>query len=163
MCVKSWPAVYLEQNVNGKAGALWGQLSFHHGLLGGCIHKCCFPSTLPVEINIQVRNVIQVSGSTHQRRPHWLVKPTCDRPKWTDAVSDMYIIFPSGATTKMKPSNVWKKQYKKCDYTKYKLRSSKIICFLVKKILSWVHLHGQSACITSSDIMIVYHRKLSKT
>lgn len=37
-----------------------------------------------------------------------LVKPTCDRPKWTDAVSDMYIIFPSGATTKMKPSNVWK-------------------------------------------------------
>lgn len=32
---------------------------------------------------------------------------TCDRPRWTDAVSEMYIIFPSGATTKMNPSNVW--------------------------------------------------------
>lgn len=39
------------------------------------------------------------------------VRPTCDRPKCTDAVSDMYMIFPSGATTKMKPSNVWKKRY----------------------------------------------------
>lgn len=34
------------------------------------------------------------------------VPPTCDRPKWTDAVSEMYIILPSGATTKMKPSKV---------------------------------------------------------
>jgi hypothetical protein len=32
--------------------------------------------------------------------------PTCDRPRCTDAVSEMYMILPSGATTKMKPSSV---------------------------------------------------------
>lgn len=35
---------------------------------------------------------------------------TCDRPRCTDAVSEIYIIFPSGATTKIKPSNVWKER-----------------------------------------------------
>lgn len=29
---------------------------------------------------------------------------TCAKPRCTEAVSDMYIIFPSGATTKMNPS-----------------------------------------------------------
>lgn len=55
-----WVAGYLEQSVNGTAGAQWGQLSFHRGLLGGCIHKCCFPSILPVEMSIHLRTV------THQ-------------------------------------------------------------------------------------------------
>lgn len=34
---------------------------------------------------------------------------TWDNPKCTDAVSDIYMIFPSGATTNMKPSNVCNK------------------------------------------------------
>ena len=32
--------------------------------------------------------------------------PTWDRPRCTDAVSEMYMILPSGATTNMKPSSV---------------------------------------------------------
>lgn len=31
---------------------------------------------------------------------------TWDRPRWTDAVSEMYMIFPSEATTNTKPSRV---------------------------------------------------------
>lgn len=34
---------------------------------------------------------------------------TCDKPRCTEAVSDMYMILPSGATTKMKPSKVWRR------------------------------------------------------
>lgn len=34
---------------------------------------------------------------------------TCDNPKCTDAVSDMYMILPSGATTNMNPSRVCKR------------------------------------------------------
>lgn len=31
------------------------------------------------------------------------------KPKWTEAVSEIYIILPSGATTNMKPSKVCKR------------------------------------------------------
>ena len=34
------------------------------------------------------------------------VSSTCDNPKCTDAVSEMYMIFPSAESTKMKPSRV---------------------------------------------------------
>lgn len=34
---------------------------------------------------------------------------TWDRPRWTEAVSEMYMIFPSEATTNTKPSRVWGK------------------------------------------------------
>lgn len=37
--------------------------------------------------------------------------PTWDKPRWTDAVSEMYMIFPSDATTNRKPSRVWKAQW----------------------------------------------------
>lgn len=33
---------------------------------------------------------------------------TCDRPRWTEAVSEMYMILPSGATTNTNPSKVLK-------------------------------------------------------
>lgn len=46
---------------------------------------------------------------------------TWDSPKWTDAVSEMYMIFPSGATTKMNPSSV-------CGGGKGSERPAVIIC-----------------------------------
>lgn len=52
-----WGDAYREQSVNGKAGVLWGRPSFRRGLLGGCIHKCCFPSALPVEMNIYLWHI----------------------------------------------------------------------------------------------------------
>lgn len=112
-----WVDAYHEQSVNGKAGVLWGQQSFHRGLQDGCTHKCCFPLTLPVNMNILLWHITtkDLYGDHIM-----LVKPTCDRPKWTDAVSDMYIIFPSGATTKMKPSSVWKNNIESVVCTEYK-------------------------------------------
>ena len=34
---------------------------------------------------------------------------TCDSPRCTDAVSEMYMIFPSAERTKMNPSRVWRR------------------------------------------------------
>lgn len=39
---------------------------------------------------------------------------TWDRPRWTDAVSEMYIILPSGAMTKTNPSRVYRKCKTSC-------------------------------------------------
>ena len=37
------------------------------------------------------------------------VSSTCERPRCTEAVSEMYMILPSEDNTKMKPSKVWRR------------------------------------------------------
>ena len=41
---------------------------------------------------------------------------TCDTPRWTEAVSDIYMTLPSGDTTNMKPSRVWKHRNERVRY-----------------------------------------------
>lgn len=46
--------------------------------------------------------------------------PTWDKPRWTDAVSEVYIILPSEATTNTKPSRVCMNKVKQKVYFKHK-------------------------------------------
>lgn len=98
---------YLGRNVSGRADAASGRRSSRRGRQDARIHKYCSQSTLPVENNSGKlsRDCIVFSLTVSEMRP---CKRTWDSPKWTEAVSEMYIIFPSGATTKMKPSSVCK-------------------------------------------------------
>lgn len=58
------------------------------------------------------------------------------RPRCTEAVSEMYMILPSGATTKMKPSSV----FEKCGGKKYFLKrciENQCCCFPTTIISTW--------------------------
>ena len=112
-----------------------------------------------VSRQLYLLKLTSIRSVTHQgqqtRGGHIMsVKPTCERPKWTDAVSDMYIIFPSGATTKMKPSNVWKKQQKSVRYQQNSLND---LPFNKQMLLSCVHLCGPCVNTVVSYYYDVYY------
>lgn len=74
------------------------QPSFRRGPLGEYIHKYYYLLVRPGG----TKSVSFLAFRTCDSN-------TCESPKCTEAVSDIYMIFPSGATTKMNPSRVWRR------------------------------------------------------
>ena len=61
-----------------------------------------------VSCQLHLRKSAPLSSSPSAATAAAQVQLTCDRPRWTEAVSEMYMILPSEATTNTKPSRVWK-------------------------------------------------------
>lgn len=59
-----------------------------------------------VSCQLHLRKSAPLSSSPSAATAAAQVQLTCDRPRWTEAVSEMYMILPSEATTNTKPSRV---------------------------------------------------------
>lgn len=84
-------------------------------------------------------------------------------PRWTEAVSEMYMIFPSGATTKMNPSRVWKTKEKtqrtRLVPTLIAVHTHRVVCNSIRRARSYIMARIGAARLFYSLVCFVFFAK----